>query len=271
VVQRAEERLKTVLNSVGNLKLRGTSKHKVPLGIVPRATAGIARVLEDASVVYAKGNFLAQPLADAIEAYDSAMLRHRAACTPLSGIVTPESYASLDDDSGLPHIDHMLAGLLILRTLMIRDGVLPEDPGMGKRYRASVETPEPTIERTPIMVGMTPEDNASLLAMAMHISARDYPAILMNEPIGIPADASYIDVAVSIPETECDDVTCPYQDGGCNGCPANEPDADAARRAAAEASLKQLQVEQRAATEAKQQRDQEVVDRARVRSEGMRY
>ncbi len=100
-----------------------------------RAIVGASRVYEDAGVKYAPGNFMAQSVADAVAAYDSAALRHRVQCQPLSGIVTPESFAAADEDSGLPHIDHMIAGLLILRTLLIRDDVLAEDPGVGKRAK----------------------------------------------------------------------------------------------------------------------------------------
>lgn len=139
---------------MGNLKLTSDSMKKPPLGLVPmHALVGVCRVLEDSGIKYTPGNFMEQAVSDAVEAYDSAEMRHRLLCTPLSGIVTPETYAALDSDSGLPHLDHMIAGLLILRTLMIRDGVLPEDPGMGNRKRASV-APVVTLttgnERTPI-------------------------------------------------------------------------------------------------------------------------
>lgn len=128
-------------NAVENLKLRAGAA-KPPIGIVPmRALVGVSRVLEDSGCVYAPGNFMAQPVHDAASSYDNALLRHRMQCQPLSGLVTPESYAALDDDSGLPHIDHLIAGLLILRTLMIRDGMLPADPGVGKRKRAAMEAP----------------------------------------------------------------------------------------------------------------------------------
>lgn len=124
-------------NEVENLKLRAGA-NKAPIGIVPmHALLGASRVLQDSAVKYAPGNFMAQSVADACESYDSGWLRHRILCSPLSGLVTPQTYAALDADSGLPHIDHMIAGLLILRTLMIRDGVLPEDPGQGVRYLAA--------------------------------------------------------------------------------------------------------------------------------------
>lgn len=321
-----------------NLKLLGGSKDKAPLTNLPyHGLVGSSRVLQDSSIKYAPGNFMSQPIADAIEAYDSAYLRHRLSNTPLSGVVTPESFAALDEDSGLPHIDHMITGLLILRTLMIRDGVLPEDPGRGKRKRAAddaardieaskhmsnapdgyiapIRDAQQVFASVPNMIHWDSDevvlppidvhqrDMAALgnrVADMLHVTfgqsegnaspprfmadddltnfaAREafdvetyVVAPSLHEPIGIPADASYV-------APECDDVTCPYQDGGCQGCPARGAygddtlDVDATRRAAVEANIKQLEAEQRAATEAKEQRDREVADRARVRSEGMR-
>ncbi len=132
-------------NEVNNLKLLGTSASKPPLGIVPaHGLVGAARVLEDSAIKYAAGNWIAQSADDAASAYDSAQLRHRLARTPLSSVVMAADFAALDADSGLPHIDHEITGLLILRTLMIRDGVLPEDPGQGLRKRASLVVTAPS-------------------------------------------------------------------------------------------------------------------------------
>ncbi len=132
-----------------NLKLVGASATKPPLGIVPmHPLVGVSRVLEDSAMKYAPYNYMVQPVLDAIEAYDSAELRHRLASTLLGGQVTPESYAALDPDSGIPHIFHRIAGLLILASLLIRDGVISEDPGMGKRKRAAFAEPEPDDEPT---------------------------------------------------------------------------------------------------------------------------
>lgn len=125
-------------NAIENLKLRSGSMSKPPLGIVPmRALVGVSRVLEDGYVFYAPGNWAEQPLADAAQAYDNGEMRHRAGCQPINGLMSPAALAALDPDSDLPHIDHQIAGLVILRSLMIRDGVLPEDPGQGKRKRAA--------------------------------------------------------------------------------------------------------------------------------------
>lgn len=218
----------TSTNAIENLKLVGSSARKAPLGIVPmHGLVGVSRVLEDSGVKYSPGNFMAQSVGDAVESYDSAQLRHRLQCTPLSGLVTPATYAALDDDSGLPHIDHMLAGLLILRTLMIRDGMLPEDPGIGKRKQA---------------------------ASAPKISNPSDPGYrYAYQPLPVPSTAE----DRPMPST----VDGPF---------AELRDPDAARRAAAEDSLRKLEAEQRAATEAKAQRDRDVAMNGRARAEGMR-
>jgi hypothetical protein len=122
-------------NKVDNLKL-SSGANKSPVGIVPmHPLLGVARVLEDSAVKYAPFNYMAQPLADALSSYDSAELRHRIECTSLGGEVTLETYATPDGDSGIPHIYHRIADLLILASLMIRDGVISADPGMGQRKR----------------------------------------------------------------------------------------------------------------------------------------
>lgn len=126
-------------NEVENLKL-SVGASKPPVGIVPmHPLLGVARVLEDSAVKYAPFNYMAQALADALESYDSAELRHRIAETLLSGQVTPESYATPDEDSGLPHIYHRIADLMIIACLMIRDGVIKADPGQGHRKQKAVD------------------------------------------------------------------------------------------------------------------------------------
>lgn len=121
-----------------NLKIAAGAS-KPPVGIVPlHPLLGMARVLEDSSVKYAPFNYMVQSVAEACESYTSAELRHHIQSTLLGGQVTPESLAAIDEDSGLPHIFHRITGLFILATLMIRDGIIPADPGVGKRKRASM-------------------------------------------------------------------------------------------------------------------------------------
>lgn len=43
-----------------------------------------------------------------------------------------ESCVALDAESGLPHIDHAIAGLVMLRARMCKAGALPADPGEAK-------------------------------------------------------------------------------------------------------------------------------------------
>lgn len=108
---------------------------KPPIGLIPmRALVGTARVMEAGNVGRAPGNFVEIPLADGVRAFDDAFARHRLSMQPLSGVVTPASLAAIDPDSGLPAIDHLIANLLILRTLMIRDNVLAEDPQVTEQY-----------------------------------------------------------------------------------------------------------------------------------------
>lgn len=221
--------------SAQNLKLIGASATKPPLGNVPdHALVGVSRVLEDSAVKYAPGNFLAQPIEDAIEAYDSGWLRHRLRCRPLSGVVNAAAYAALDDDSGLPHIDHMIAGLIILRTLMIRDGVLPEDPGMGKRKRASFEASR--MVEASYHMGIVPGDVPPLPSLADD----DAP----NE--ALRRLASRIAHDYPKPLTGSDWYTC--QEHNSDTC-LHDPDTD--RRLAAERNLEQLKVDQARAAEEK--------------------
>jgi hypothetical protein len=45
-----------------------------------------------------------------------------------SGLWTPESLAARDDESGWPHIDHAICGLIMLRGIMVKSGALAADP-----------------------------------------------------------------------------------------------------------------------------------------------
>lgn len=107
---------------------------KAILGLLPiRALCGVARVFGYGAKKYAAGNFHTATLADgAGQRYVSAALRHLLEMQEPNGLHTPSSLAALDDESGLPHIDHVLAGMVMLRAIMIKDGALPIDPGEGK-------------------------------------------------------------------------------------------------------------------------------------------
>lgn len=107
-----------------------SSADKPPLGMIPdSALTGAARVFGYGAVKYAPGNFLQASLEDGAGArYISAARRHLAAMQQPNGLWSAESLGRLDDESGLPHIDHAICSLIMLRAIMIKDGALPEDP-----------------------------------------------------------------------------------------------------------------------------------------------
>lgn len=106
---------------------------KVRYALIPmQATKGLARVFAYGAKKYQPGNWYEATLSDgAAERYQSAVDRHKAAMQEPNGLWTPESLSKLDEESGLPHIDHLLASVVMLRGILIKDGVLPADPGEG--------------------------------------------------------------------------------------------------------------------------------------------
>lgn len=111
-----------------------TAASKPPLALVPqRALIGPSRVFGYGGKVYAPGNFLNASLSDgAGQRYVSAALRHLSEMQESNGLHTPESLAAVDLESGLPHIDHVICGMIMLRSIMVKDGALTVDPGIGK-------------------------------------------------------------------------------------------------------------------------------------------
>lgn len=115
----------------GDLKI-GRRGIKAPLHEVPLwALKGAARVFEYGGVKYAPGNWVkaaAEPEPEkALEDYMSGLLRHWADIQEAGG-----NWFELDEESGLPHIDHALCGLIMLRGIAIKAGVMDADPGKGK-------------------------------------------------------------------------------------------------------------------------------------------
>lgn len=109
---------------------------KAPLDLVPlRSLVGVARVLAHGNTKVidgkrrAPGDFIERPL-DGV--FFASYLRHTMELQLLNGTVTKESLAARDKDTDLPTIDHAICNLLIMRTMLIRDGLLPEDPGPGR-------------------------------------------------------------------------------------------------------------------------------------------
>lgn len=120
-----------------------TAAGKPPLGMVPaQALIGPSRVYGYGGRKYAPGNYYNATLDDGAGArYVSAALRHLGEMQLPNGLHTPESLAMLDPESGLPHLDHAICGLLMLRAIMIKCGALPADPGEGNDPHA-LKVPE---------------------------------------------------------------------------------------------------------------------------------
>ncbi len=111
---------------------------KAPLHLLPlRWLVGLARVFEFGRKKHGRENYYASDNdPDECERYMGAVLRHLSAMQTPGGSYTPASCAATDDESGIPHLDHAIAGLVMLRARMCKAGALPEDPGpqMGDMY-----------------------------------------------------------------------------------------------------------------------------------------
>lgn len=105
---------------------------KSPLNLIPLCSLyGTGRVFQyGAFVKYAPGNWHLANMEDGAGArYAGAALRHLEEMQSPNGLFTPESLASLDSETQLPHIDHLITTLLILRSVLIKNEVLAKDPG----------------------------------------------------------------------------------------------------------------------------------------------
>lgn len=108
---------------------------KPPLHWIPLwALQGTARVIDYGARKYAPGNWLlAANEADTGEAltdYLSAAQRHWAAIQAADpgGVA---NWGAVDSESGLPHLDHLIASLVMLRGIAQASDVLAADPGRG--------------------------------------------------------------------------------------------------------------------------------------------
>lgn len=109
-----------------------TSAGKLPLDMLPLSSlAGAARVYGYGGRKYAPGNFHTADDDDIARRYVGGLLRHLMLAQNPNGLFDLAHIAALDDESGLPHIDHAICGLVMLRALLIKRGVLPLDPGIG--------------------------------------------------------------------------------------------------------------------------------------------
>lgn len=106
---------------------------KVPLAMVPQqALIGTARIFGYGAKKYAPGNWYGANLADgAGERYISAAFRHLVAMQGPDGLYTTDTLGQRDDESGLPHLDHAICSLIMLRGILVKNGALPADPGLG--------------------------------------------------------------------------------------------------------------------------------------------
>lgn len=116
------------------------SASKVPLNLVPLASLkGPARVAEHGKVKYSLGNWHQADDEHIANRYIGGLLRHVVDAQRPDGYFDMHSIAKLDDESGLPEIDHAIMGLLMLRGLAIKGGYLPADPGQSKLVRQQAD------------------------------------------------------------------------------------------------------------------------------------
>jgi hypothetical protein len=111
-----------------------TASGKPAIALIPlRALVGVARVFAYGAKKYAPGNYKkAERNPETILRYLSALHRHGSDLQNPDGTYTLDSIAALDPESGLYHLDHMLAGLIMLRSILD----LP-DPGVGNEPPSS--------------------------------------------------------------------------------------------------------------------------------------
>jgi hypothetical protein len=116
---------------VGDQKIKAAGT-KVPLNLLPlRVLKGVARVFGYGAKKYAKGNWYTASDDEFADRYVGGALRHLSDAQNPDGTFDFASLAALDKESGLPEIDHLLCGLIMLRGLATKRGILPEDPGVG--------------------------------------------------------------------------------------------------------------------------------------------
>jgi hypothetical protein len=108
-----------------------TADGKCPLGLIPlRVLKGPARAFEHGAAKYAPGNYIGGTTDNgAPQRYASAALRHLSDLQGLSGLF--DNLTAADRESGLPHLDHAIASLVMLRAILQDEGVLSEDPGQS--------------------------------------------------------------------------------------------------------------------------------------------
>lgn len=110
-----------------------TAAGKCPLDLIPlRSLYGAARVSAYGNKKYTVGNWYEADDTAFTHRYSGALLRHVSEMQEPNGVFSVKSVVRLDEESGLPNIDHAIDTLLFLRGLLVKHGLLPADPGPGK-------------------------------------------------------------------------------------------------------------------------------------------
>lgn len=106
--------------------------NKPPMHMLPlRWLVGLARVFAFGATKYGRENYYASADDDdTADRYTSGVLRHLMAMQTEGGSYTAASCAAIDLESKLPHLDHAIAGLVMLRARLCKRGALQQDPGI---------------------------------------------------------------------------------------------------------------------------------------------
>lgn len=117
---------------MSDLKIKAATG-KVAFYLLPlRFLIGVCRVFFYGSRKYKIGNWYAADDTEEIaNRYVGGFLRHLAETQQPNGTYDLSSIGALDDESGLPHIDHAICGLIMLRGLAVKHGGMMLDPGIG--------------------------------------------------------------------------------------------------------------------------------------------
>lgn len=151
---------------------KGRRGLKSPLQWIPLwALQGVARVFDYGARKYAPGNWQRagheENPEQAFEDYASAALRHYAAMQEACPVGTVD-WSAVDDESGLPHLDHLICSLVMLRGISQVAGYLPADPGTGKGPLATFEVAPAREDAPAIPTGYVECSKAGCTKVAGH-------------------------------------------------------------------------------------------------------
>lgn len=110
---------------------RKSAAGKAPLALLQlHALIGAARVREYGDSKYAPGNWLHAPAdEETCTRYAGAALRHLMGMQAYGGQFDVLSCMRRDDESDLPHIDHAIMSLVMLREILMYHECMDADPG----------------------------------------------------------------------------------------------------------------------------------------------